>query len=265
MVRPDRAEPAASPAVAARGREPEDGRRARRARRPLIIAGIVLLLGAAGWALLASQGPSSAARDDASAHRSTATASAHASADRSSARPTASLTPTPKHSSAPTAAEVASSARTSVNAAPTASNTSSSGSLLSLPGVYYRFKNAQSGDCLAGSGGAAAQSACASSRAEGWEYSDSLSGLLTAVSGEFELVNEQSGDCLTAESGGQVGAQACDGDSAQLWTQPAGAGASGELHNTGDGQCLRGARSAVGVGACSTADQAELWSENGTA
>jgi hypothetical protein len=267
MVRPDRVDPEPGQGPAGRGGgatdEPREG--SRRARKPLIVLAALILLGGVGWAIWASQGPSTTARDDASARHAASTASAHASAAHSSARPKPSLTPSSTtHSSAPVEARSSAPAEKASSAKPTASSTGSSGSLLSLPGAYYRFQNAQSGDCLTDSGSSAGQSSCASAQSEGWEYSEALTGLLTApVSGEFELVNQQSGNCLTANGGG-VGAQSCDGDSAQLWSKGSGSGSSGELRNAGDGQCLLGSGSAVAVGSCSTSDQADLWTQDGT-
>jgi hypothetical protein len=110
----------------------------------------------------------------------------------------------------------------------------------------------------------AAQSACSSSASEGWEYSEPLTGLLSAVTGQYELVNKQSGDCLTAGSGGQVSAETCDGDTGQLWTTVSGSNSEDELRNTSDSLCLQSSGGAVVDGTCSTSDEADLWSQDGT-
>ena len=210
------------------------------------------------------------ARSAAALVRSSAISSARAAVSRSgygpsrsAARPTHSATPThttyadtAQHSKA----KAAVSTHAPTAAATTASATSSSGSLLSL-GTYYRFRDAQSGDCLTNP---AAQSVCTSSASEGWEDSDPITGLLTVVTGEFELVNKQSGDCLTASSGGQVSAQACEGDAGQLWTTVSGSGSGSELRDAEDGQCLQASGDAVVDGTCSTSDESDLWSQDGS-
>ena len=259
MVRPDRVDPEAIADKTGRG----DG--LRRARKPLILLVSLGLLGALGWVVYESQGSSTpSSTDDASAPHVLVSTTAHASAGRS-AKPTHSATPTPTHSITASAATETKAAAPATHAASTAATTAaasnSASAILSLS-TYYRFRNAQSGDCLTGP---AAQSACGSSASQGWEYTDALTGILSGVvAGEFEFVNKQSGDCLTAGSGGQVGAGSCDGDSSQLWTKATGSGSNNELRNAGDGECLEDSGGAVSVGACSTSDTADLWSQDGT-
>jgi serine/threonine-protein kinase PknK len=262
MVRPDRVDPDA----AASGDDRGNG--LRRARKPLVLLVSLGLLGAIGWLVYDSQGSSTqSSTDDASAHHVQITASAHASSSRSAARSaTHSASPTPTSSETTAAApETKSAASTDTSAASSAtasaSATSTSSSLLSGLNTYYRFHNAQSGDCLASP---AAQSACASSASEGWAYSEPLTGLLGAVAGEYELVNKQSGDCLTAGSGGAVTAETCDSGTSQLWTTVPGADSANELHNVGDSLCLQASGGAVVDGTCGTSDDADLWSQDGT-
>ena len=248
------------------GAENDDDRSgAHRARKPLIIAAVIVLLGGATWALLASQNPSTAANDDAAGHRTQPTVSADAAPVHSSARATPSPSAKPKHSATASAGETKAAGAPS-HVATSASASDSTAPLLTLPGSYNRIRNAQSGDCLSNpSGSSATQSACASSRSEGWQYSVPLTGLLTApVSGEFELVDEQSGDCLTAGSGGQVSVSNCDGDASQLWTKAASSGSGTEFRNVGAAQCLSAEQSSVADGSCSTGNQADLWNEDGT-
>ena len=260
MVRPDRVDPDAVAAGSDRGNG------LRRARKPLILLVSLGLLGALGWMVYESQGSSTpSSTDDASAHHTLVTASAHASPSRSAARPTHSATPTPTYTETTAAAETKAAASTAAASSSvvktTLSATSSSGSILSGLSTYYRFRDAQSGDCLVNP---AAQSACSSSASEGWEYSEPLTGLLSAVTGQYELVNKQSGDCLTAGSGGQVSAETCDGDTGQLWTTVSGSNSEDELRNTSDSLCLQSSGGAVVDGTCSTSDEADLWSQDGT-
>jgi serine/threonine protein kinase len=269
MVRPEReGEAAAAPPPGRRrgGAGAQDGGRdgrdaSRKARKPLLVGGVVLLIGATGWALIASQSPSGAARA-ASTPSATLSVSAKASAASTSAKPShsasASVTRSATHAATATAA-----AEVHTSAAPSASS-ATTGSLLTLPGTYNRFLNAQSGRCLeSAAGSSTGQAACGSSHSQGWEYSEPLSGILTGpVSGEFELVNERSGDCLTA-SGGSVAAESCNGGPAQMWSK-SGSGSSTELKNSGSAQCLRANGSGVSAGTCSSSDQADLWSEDGS-
>ncbi|MFD0632112.1 hypothetical protein ACFQ9X_11405 [Catenulispora yoronensis] len=139
------------------------------------------------------------------AHRSSASAAAASHAPASSPTSAAGLPAPPPPSSSATAAA------------------SSTGSL--LPGTYHRFRNAQSGGCLtqpAGSGTAGSQG-CASDRTQGWEFSVPLTGILGAVTGQFELANGSSGQCLTG-GGGAVGVRSCTGSAAQIWTRTGGSG-----------------------------------------
>ncbi|HEU5428390.1 MAG TPA: protein kinase [Actinocrinis sp.] len=269
MLRPDRADPdpnaerrrAAATAFLPGEDGHDEGRsRVRRARKPVLIAAVIALLGIGTWAVVTSQYSSKSSPDADSAHRPLATASADSAPTRS-ARPSAHATSTPRHSSAPAAATGATSAATAPHA--TASS-SSAGSLLSLPGTFHRLRNAQSGTCLANpSGGSApAQQACAADKSEGWQYSLSLSGILSAG---FELVNESSGLCLSADPGGQVLARTCDGGSAQVWSKVSGPGSSKEFENAGESQCLRAAGAVVSYGPCTSSDRADLWNEDGTA
>ncbi len=265
MLRPDRADPEHH-AKPDRGRHDgaEPGR-VRRARKPLILAAILALLGAGTWAVVALTGSPSGARDTASTQRSPVTAAAYAGPTLSSAHPTASVTPTPKRSTAPaavidTAKPTTASAGRTAGAAPTDSNTS--GPLLSLPGTYHRLRSVRSGTCLVQSGGSAAAAACAPSKSEGWEYSLSLARLLSP--GDYALVNKQSGSCLAAGSNGQVIVQTCDGGSAQVWSKVSGPDSSEEFQNVGDGKCLQASTAAVSLGSCGTGDRANLWTEDGT-
>ena len=259
MVRPDRIDP---DAVAPREGQ---GNGLRRARKPLVLLVSLGLLGAIGWLVYDSQGSSTpSSTDDASAHHAPITASADASPSRSAA-PTHSATPTPSPTETTAATETKAAASTSASAsAPasaTATATSTSGSILSGLNTYYRFHNAQSGDCLTSP---ATQSACASSASEGWAYSEPLTGLLSAVTGEYELVNKQSGDCLTAGSGGAVTAETCGSDTSQLWTTVPGSNSDDELRNVDDSLCLQASGGAVVDGTCGTSDPADLWSKDGT-
>jgi serine/threonine protein kinase len=272
MVRPDRADSARSPAAPAGGRRRSGGARggAQWPRKPLILVATVGLLGAAAWAMVASQGSSAAStRDDAAAPPTPSSASASAPPSPSPPHRSskASGTPAPKHSTATTGpTHAASSSAASASAPVPTSATNSSGSLLLLPGTYHRFQNAQNGDCLAQSTGSAAVAhrGCGTSQSEGWEYSGVLGGILSSVTGDFELVNEQSGSCLTGGSSGQVGAQACNGGPTQLWSKVGGSGSAVQFRNSGDGQCLRIAQAAVVEGPCGASDQADLWTEDGT-
>lgn len=263
MFRPDRADPAGNAA----GTGSRDARR--RGRKPLVLLLVIGLLGALGWVVYESQGPATGTTtDDASAHHVLPAASPDAKPTKSAARPTRSATPTATHHTTATTLTETSAAVVKTTAAapsssaatsPSATTSSSSGFSLS---TYYRLLNAQSGDCLANP---AAQSACTSTDAEGWEYTDALTGILSGVvAGQFELVNKQSGDCLTASSGGQVSAQACDGGTAQLWSKVSGSGSTDELQNADDGLCLQSSGGGVVDGTCSTSDKADLWSEDGT-
>jgi len=267
MVRPERADADAAVAAGAGSRDGAEagGGGIRRARKPLIAVAVVALLGGTGWALLAAQNPAAGARDEASANGPSASASAHASVSRSaSTQPTASASAKPTHHVTPSATKTTAAAKVT-HATASASAGNSSAPLLTLPGTYYRLRNAQSGECLAAGGSSAAQSDCGAGKSAGWEYSESLTGILTApVAGEFELVNEQTGDCLAAGSGGAVEAESCDGSSGQLWSKASGAGSSTEFRNAGDSQCLRADGGGVVAGSCSTSDQADLWSEAGT-
>ena len=269
MLRPDRADPDPSAerrrAAAAAFPGGEDGHeenrgRVRRARKPMLIAAVIALLGIGTWAVVTSQHSSNRSPDADSAHRPLATASA-GSGPTQSARPTAHATSTPKHSAAPAAVTGATSAATAPHA--TASS-SSAGSLLSLPGTFHRLQNVQSGTCLANPAGGAvpAQQACAADKSEGWQYSLSLSGILSAG---FELVNERSGLCLSADPGGQIVARTCDGGSAQVWSKASGPGSGKEFENAGESQCLRAAGAVVSYGPCTSSDRADLWNEDGTA
>jgi len=264
MFRPDRADPAAG--TSATGSR--DGRR--RARKPLVLLLALALLGTLGWAVYESQGPSTgAATDDASAHHVLPAASPTAKPTKSAARSTSSATPTATYRATTTtitetsAAVVKSTtAAPSTGAATSASATSSSSNSGFSLSSYYRLLNAQSGDCLTNP---AAQSACASTESEGWEYTDALTGILSGVvAGQFELVNKQSGDCLTAGDGGQVSAQACDGGTAQLWSKVSAGGNDDELQNAEDGLCLQSSGGSVVDGTCNASDKADLWSEDGT-
>lgn len=274
MVRPEREGEAVAAAPPGRrrggagardaggGREGRDGRDgSRRARKPLLVGGVVLLVGATGWALIASQSPSGAARA-ASTPSPTLSVSAKASAASTSAKPSHSASASASHR-ATHAATATSAAAVHTSAAPSASS-ATTGSLLTLPGSYNRFLNAQSGRCLdSASGSSTGLASCGSSHSQGWEYSEPLTGILTGpVSGEFELVNERSGDCLTA-SGGSVVAESCNGSSAQMWSK-SGGGSSTELKNAGSAQCLRANGSGVSAGTCGASDQADLWSEDGS-
>ena len=258
MLRPDRVDPAANPP------ERNRGNGLRRARKPLVLLVGISLLGVLGWVVFDSQNPSTpASSDDAAAPRHPlATTAAYASPSHSTARPTRSASSTPSTHGSTTAAATkaapsASQSPSKVATSASATGTTSSG--LSL-GTYYRYRNAQSGDCLENP---ATQSACVSSGSEGWEYSTPLTGILNAVAGEVELVNEQSGDCLTA-SGGAVSAQTCDGGSEQMWTTLAESGSGSELRNAQAGQCLEASGGGVTVGACSASENADLWSQDGT-
>jgi hypothetical protein len=272
MVRPDRADPVGRPGPVAGGRgdrgdrvdrgEPDaEQSGVRRARKPLAVAGAILLLGAAAWAVIASQGPSASTPEAASSHEPTATAPSSASAVRLPTAPTATATATARRSSAPAALSGAT-ASAGGHAKPTPSaSAASGGSLLSLPGSYHRLQNAQSGSCLAqpAGGSASAQAACSNDQTQSWQYSLSLSGILAA--GDDELVNEQSGQCLTAGSSGRILVQACDGGSAQLWSKVDESGASKEFQNAGNGQCLQSSGAVVSYGPCDANDRADLWSD----
>jgi serine/threonine-protein kinase PknK len=269
MVRPDRADPGERSSLAANRRSERDekdhgGSAARRARKPLAVAVTVALLGVAAWAVLASRNSSAGSPTAASSHSSTATAAAYAAPTRSSARPTASTTPTLRRSTAPTAPTAKSSAA-ALSGSTASASSAAGGPLLPLPGSFHRLQNAQTGNCLTepAGGSAAAQDACAGGKSDGWNYSLSLSGILAA--GDFELVNEQSGLCLTENSDGTIGAQACDGRSAQQWSKVSGPGSGKEFQNAGDSQCLRAAQAVVSHGPCNTSDRADLWNEDGTA
>ena len=263
MVRPERdGAPAIPPPGGRRTGAPAGDENGRRARKPLLVGGVVLLLGATCWALIASQNPSTA-RSDASGAHASSSASAKASAAGTSAKPSPSASAAASHRATHTATAT-SAAAVHTSAPASASAGDSTGSLLSLPGSYNRFRNAQSGDCLdSASGTSAGQSSCGSGQSQGWEYSEPLSGILTGpVEGEFELVNERSGDCLTA-SGGSVVAESCNGGSGQMWTK-SGGGSSTELKNSGDSQCLRASGSGVSAGTCDAGDAADLWAQDGS-
>jgi serine/threonine protein kinase len=257
MVRPDRMDP---DAVAPKEGQ---GNGLRRARKPLVLLVSLGLLGAIGWLVYDSQGSSTASsNDDASAHHAPIAASADASPSRSAARSTHSATPTPSSTETTSAAsETKAAASTAASASASAASasasaTSTSGSILSGLSTYYRFYNAQSGDCLTSP---ATQSACASSASEGWAYSEPLTGLLSAVTGEYELVNKQSGDCLTAGSGGQVSAETCDSDRAAVDDGPGNRLRIAQRPVTR--LCLQTSGGGVVDGTCSTSDTADLWSQ----
>lgn len=271
MLRPDRAEPSQRSASARSRRGADAGTadpaaaqtegKSSRTRKAVVIAAAAGLLGAAAWTMIFWHDPSAGARADASAHHPTSTATVQASSAASSARPTASASAKPRHhaSSSPTAA---SSHGVSAGGVPTSG---SSAPLITLPGTYYRFRNAQSGSCLTNpSGSSTVLAACAASNSEGWEFSEALTGILTGpVSGDFELVDQRSGSCLTAASNGQISTQTCDGGSAQQWSKTS-AGSSVQLRNAASAQCLRAAGSGVGAGSCSASDPGDLWSQNAT-
>jgi hypothetical protein len=269
MVRPDRADPGERRSLAANSRrEPGEkdhgGSGTRRARKPLAAAAAVALLGTAVWAVLASRDSSAGSPTAASSHSSPATAAAYAAPTRSSARPTASTTPTLRRT-APAALTDAKSSTAAPSSSAASASPAAGGPLLPLPGSFHRLQNSQTGNCLTEPPGssAAAQDACGGGKSDGWNYSLSLSGILAA--GDVELVNEQSGLCLTENSDGTIGAQACDGRSAQQWSKVSGPGSSKEFQNAGDSQCLRAAKAVVSHGPCSTSDRADLWNEDGTA
>ncbi|MGH6655124.1 MAG: protein kinase domain-containing protein [Actinocrinis sp.] len=273
MVRPDRADPAARPSLATSGTHErgddtdERASRIRRARKPLAIAAVALLLGAGTWALLAAQGPATGSPTTAPSHGSRNTAAAYVAPSQSGGRPTVTATLTSGRNTgssgltgATTPKNAHSKAASSIPTSPNSTATSTStGSLLSLPGTYHRLKNARTGNCLAQpAGSSAAQEACAADPAEGWQYSLSLTKLLSVD--EYELVSQRSGLCLTGDADGTVAAKACDGGSAQLWSK-VGQGSSKELQNAGDSQCLRAAGAVVSRGPCSTSDSADLWND----
>jgi len=270
MLRPDRAESARSTASAAvsvhsvRDARIEDGQdesRARRARKPALILATLALLGIGTWAVLTSQFSSTNSHNVDSAQHPLVTASADGVPTKASAKPSAHATATPKHSTAPASLP---GAAASAAPHPSASASAGSGSLLSLPGTFHRLQNVQTGTCLANPGGGStpSQRSCAADKSQGWQYSLSLSGILSAG---FELVNEQSGLCLSADPGGQVVARTCDGGSAQVWSKVSGSGSSKEFENAGESQCLRAGGGVVSYGPCTTSDSADLWNEDGTA
>ncbi|HEU5354444.1 MAG TPA: protein kinase [Actinocrinis sp.] len=271
MLRPDRAEPgpnderrrATVPAFPlGEDDEPDNEKQSgtRRAGKPILVALVLALLGIGTWAVVASQYSSKSSTNADSAHHPLATASAD-SAPKPSAHPSAHATSTPKHSTAPASASGATAAATAPHAA--ASSSSAAGSLLPLPGTFHRLQNVQTGTCLANPSGssAPAQQACATDKSQGWQYSLSLSGILSAG---FELVNERSGLCLSADPGGQVVARTCDGGSAQVWSKVGGSGSSKEFENAGESQCLRAVGAVVSYGPCTSNDRADLWNEDGT-
>jgi serine/threonine protein kinase len=268
MLRPDRAEPSRSPAPARSGRRAEgsapgsdDDRSRTRGGKPALAVAGAALVGAIAWAVIAWPGPSAAARDDASARRPTAPASSRAPLASASARPTASASAKPRHH-ATAAASATGEAAAPTGAAP---SSSTSAPLLSLPGAYHQFRNAQNGECLANpEGSAVALSPCSAGQSAGWEYSEALTGILTGpVSGEFELVDQRSGSCLAATSSGQISTQTCSGEPAQLWSKTS-AGSDVELRNADFAQCLRAAGGGVADGPCGASDAADLWGENTT-
>ncbi len=266
MLRPDRADAAGAAGSAPAGRGERDAQsdgasRVRRARKPILISLAVALLLAGGWAVLASQYSSTGSSNAGSARHPAVTASADGAPTRSSAKPSARTTATPKRSAAPASLT---GATASAGAHASASSSPGSGSLLSLPGTFHRLQNVQTGTCLAlpGGGSAPAQQSCAQDESEGWQYSLSLSGILTAG---FELVNEQSGLCLSADPNGQLVARTCDGGSAQVWSKVSAAGSGKEFENAGESQCLRASGAVVSYGPCTTSDSADLWNEDGTA
>ena len=250
--------------------DPAEQRGSARLRRPLLLAGVlVLLLGGVGWAVYASLGSPTAGTDAAAAHHPTVIPTADAVHTSARPRPTTPGASAPRHSTAPAAPAAVTSSKASIPAttAPAASPaSSSSGSLLSILGTYYRFENQKGGDCLAqDSGSSASTAACGSGAAEGWEYSVPITGLLSApVSGQFELVNEASGDCLTGGSGGAVSARSCDGGTGQLWTKSSETSSVTELKNAADGECLESSGGAVAEAGCSTGDTAQQWSQSGS-
>ena len=270
MLRPDRAESSGRTASAAvsvhsvHSGSVDDGQdesRARRARKPALILATLALLGIGTWAVLTSQFSSTNSHNVDSAQHPLVTASADGVPTKASAKPSAHATATPKHSTAPASLP---GATASAATHPSASASAGSGSLLSLPGTFHRLQNVQSGTCLANPGGGStpSQQGCAADKSQGWQYSLSLSGILSAG---FELVNERSGLCLSADPGGQVVARTCDGGSAQVWSKVSGAGSSKEFENAGESQCLRVGGGVVSYGPCTTSDSADLWNEDGTA
>lgn len=254
MVRPDRADPDDSGPDRPKKRR-ERAEDERRRRKPLIIVVAVALLGAAVYAVIATQGPSTGAHADATAPDSSAAPQPTATAAETSAKPTASVTPTHTHTVAPTETATASSAPTTASAAPSTA-TSSTGGLLSFPGSYSRYQNAGSGECLTAPGSV---QSCGSSSSQAWEFTVPVAGLLNVVTGEYELVNKSSGACLVGSGG--VSTASCNGDSSQLWTKVAGSGGD-ELKNAASGECLRASGGSAVVGSCSSSDKSDLWSED---
>lgn len=252
-----------------------------RSRKPLaIVAGVALVAGAA-WAVIASQG-SATPRDTATANPAPPATSGADSAGAPVPQPTPTTAPTthptssspsathhtsstPSHAAMSSSAAVTSAASAPAPPPSTApASTTSSGP--PLPGIYHRFRNAQSGACLAqpsGSGTAGAQN-CASDRAQGWEYSVPLTGILGAVTGQFELVNGSTGQCLTGGSGGAVSVRPCTGSAGQIWAKTGGSGGATEFQNSGDGQCLKTVQGAVTEGACGSGDATGQWADDGT-
>jgi hypothetical protein len=289
MVRPDRADPmdrprptasaaAAAAAAAASlrsersdlgdsresGEDTESHTALRRARKPLILIAAIALIGGGAWALLASRDSSANTDNATSTNRSPLAVSKSASPVELPTGPTASVTSTAKHNTAPVSRGGVTASATGQSAATPSASSAASGPLLGLPGSFHVLQNSLTGKCLTqpGGGSSTTLTSCAINKTEGWQYSLSLSGILAA--GDYELVNEQTGQCLTAGSNGQVNAQTCDGGSAQLWSKTNGAGSSKEFQNAGDGQCLRAAQAVVSYGPCSTSDSADLWNEDGT-
>jgi hypothetical protein len=242
-----------------------------------VVAGVALVAGAA-WAVIASQG-SGAPHDAAAANPAPSSTSDTASISAvpqgtPSASPTthstSSSSASPTHhasSTTPSHAALTSSAATSTAGAPQAPpstvSTSSSSSGPPLPGIFHRFRNAGNGSCLVqpAGGDTAGTAGCASDRAQGWQYSVPLTGILGAVTGQFELVNGGTGQCLTG-GGGSVTVRPCTGSAGQIWAKTGGAGGTTEFQNAADGQCLKTVPGAVTEGACS--GDAVQWSDDGT-
>jgi hypothetical protein len=104
--------------------------------------------------------------------------------------------------------------------------------------------------------------ACADTKAQGWEFTVPLTGILGALTGQQELVNGDSGNCLTGGSGG-VSVKSCGSDMAQLWSKTGGSGGATELQNAADLQCLKASGGGLVEAAC-TGDPSELWAPDGT-
>jgi hypothetical protein len=247
-----------------------------RSRKPLLVVAGIALVAGAGWAVLSSHG-SAAPRDTGSANPAPPSSSGSGADPTSAPRTTpttsatrsttGSSTSATHHSSSPTPSRASLSSTSSASASlapPPAVTTASSGPL--LPGTYHRFRNAGTGDCLAqpSGSGTAGHQGCASDRAQGWEYTVPLTGVLGALTGQFELVNGSTGQCLTGGAGGPVSVRACAGSTTQFWSKTGGAGGATEFQNAADGQCLKTASGTVSEGPCASGDTAAQWAENGT-